>query len=167
MPTSQERVANMPLSGIELKRLLLEDFERLLANEGMLSDYVAYGRVGYRLTIALYIDNPHLPRSSSFIDSKPAGSNDIESNPALAAIEKPPLADPSDAATIGASSISRNVSSPNVERIRTGQPVPVSVRQQDGTTTTEKITYPPDPSADAGDVMIEDATPEARAEWQK
>lgn len=164
--TEQERVANTALSGTELKQLILEDFESLLANEGMLSNYIAYGRVGYRVTLALYIDNPHQPKSSSHILSRGKSSSEIESNPSLAALETPPLANPSADSAIGATETSRNVSSPNAERLRAGLPIPVMVKQQDGTQTIEMVKYPRGLDADPGDVIIDDVTAAAMEEWK-
>ena len=73
MPTANEVIANRPLSGSEVKRLMLEDFERNLANDAYLADHIAYGRLSWQITHVLHFDNPNLTGSESFIKSRPAG----------------------------------------------------------------------------------------------
>jgi hypothetical protein len=167
MPTNNERIANTALSGGEVKQLIRADCDTLLAAEGMLSDYVAYGRMGYRLTLALYIDNPHHPRSESHIVSRPHATAEIAINPPLAAVETPPLTSPSEESAIGATSLSRNISSPNAERLRANLPIPVAVLQQDGTTIINMVRYPANANVDPGDIVIDDVTEAALAEWKR
>jgi len=63
--------------------------------------------------------------------------------------------------------LTRRVTSPNAERLRAGLGVPVEVRQQDGSTITEELQYPPQPGAGDGDVTIEDQSAKARVKWAK
>lgn len=167
MSTNQERVANTALSGSELKGLMLEDAATLAANEGLLSDYIAYGRVGYRITFEFFVDNPHQPRSKSSITSRLKASSEIAENPALAALEAPPLVNPSADSAIGGISISRNISSPNAERLRVGLPIPVMTKDLDGTSQIKMVTYPPlKPEDTMEDVVIDDVTAAAMEEWK-
>jgi hypothetical protein len=145
--TSKELVVNKGLSGEETKQLIRRDFERLLSNEGLLSPHVAYGRIAWDVRLRLHMQNPLLPESESHVKSQRAGRNIIADEPGLAAVEPLPLTPAPDSATISASEISHEVSSPNLERVHAGLPVPVNVKQNDGTTTQEQVTYPkPDTS---------------------
>ena len=167
MPTARETVPNRALSGAELRRILADDFERLLAAEGLLSDHIAFGRVGYDLRLDLHLDNPYHPESSVERKSRAVAGNIVAGQPELAAIESAPLTDPSADAAVASRRRSRRIVSPNAERVRVGLPVPVEVKQQDGTVTTEAITYPPEEAAKhgEGDVTDTDTSAETRAAW--
>lgn len=162
---SRETVVNKALSGSELKRIMLADFERALDNDGLLSPHIAYGRISYTLIYRLHMDNPMRPESEMKVDSKPMGKNVVERAPEYAAIEHPPLDNASDDSVVSATTVDRKIDSPNAERVRTGIPVPVRVKQMDGTTTEEQITYPPQPDLGEGDVTVTDSTDEAAKEW--
>lgn len=167
MPTGRETVVNRALSGDELKKIILADAQRLVDNEGMLSPHIAFGRVSYTLTLKLHLDNPVVPDSTIEIMSKRASMQQVENNPNLATLEPPPLVDPSPHAEPGAMELTRNITSPNAERLREAMPIPVLVKGQDGTTTTESISYPEGsfPELGPGEVMIRDATEMARQQW--
>lgn len=167
MPTGRETVVNRALSGDELKKLILADAQRLVDNEGLLSPHIAYGRIGYTLTLKLHIDNPYIPDSVIETASKPIAGNIVEKQPELAAIESAPLASPSPDAEVGSMELERKIDSPNAERLRESMPVPVLVKQQDGTTSTENISYPEGsfPELGPGEVMIRDATEMAKQQW--
>ncbi len=137
MPTSSEVVPNTPLSGIELKELISQDFAHLLAEDGMLADYMAFGRCAYRITLELQLDNPTYPKSTTETHSRHY-----------------PLKPLSTKASVLEGKVQRKVTSPNAERLRSGQPVPVQRKQQDGTTITEKVTYPKDERIGEGDTQI-------------
>lgn len=164
MPTSREFAVNRPLSGNELKELIREDFSRLLDNEGLLSHTTAFGRVSYRVRLTFHLDNIYTPQSESSLESHPMAKQVVEALPQMAAIEQPlPLADASDDSSVSALELLRQIESPNVERVRTGLPVPLAVRQQDGTTSIEQVQYPAQPELGDGDLTILDVTPEERA----
>jgi hypothetical protein len=167
MPSSRETVVNRALSGDELKKIILADSQRLVDNEGMLSPHCAFGRVGYTLTLRLHMDNAFASVSEITVASRPASIQQIEANPALAALDSVPLKGASELAEVGALELTRQITSPNAERLREGMPVPVQVKQQDGTIATEQISYPADafPELGPGDVHIEDKTHEAAAAW--
>jgi len=172
--TSREVVHNRALSGLELKSIMRADFERLLTNEGMLSDYLAFGRAAYEIILRVHQDNPYVPVTESRIASKAVGRNVIAGTfkdpdtgeigpprPELAAIEPPPLSNPSPEHVISSLSIHRDIDSPNEERLRNDMPIPVIVQQQDGTKITEMVKYPPQEVGE-GNVRIEDRTQEAK-----
>jgi hypothetical protein len=81
-------------------------------------------------------------------------------------VETPPLANPPDDAIVVGTEVARVVDSPNVERIRIGEPIPVSVKQMDGTVSTQHIQYPKDPDAGDGNVTVREVTDEALADWK-
>ena len=141
MPTSAETVVNKALSGTETKELLKRDFDRLLANFGELNDYVAYGRLGYRITLTLQTGNAFRPEVTSEVESQE------------------PLPIEADDAATSAYELERQIDSPNEERVRAGMPVPVKVRGLDGTTQTEMAKYPPQPELGEGKVSVADVTP--------
>lgn len=155
MPTSSERVPNRPLSGAELKVILRRDFDRLLANDGLLSDYVAYGRVAYTIVLRKHLDNLIRPEGSSIAASAKASNAEVAAAPGMAALETPPLASPSAGAVDHTSTLDRRVASPNAERLREGMPIPVERKQQDGTTITEQVSYPRDADAGDGDMRMD------------
>lgn len=167
MPTNREVVPNTKLAGHEIRKILAADFERLLDNEGLLSAHIAFGRVSYTIDLKMHIDNPFHPESHIHTASRQIGRNIVSDNPDLAAIEPSPLDNPSADATVEALRLTRNITSPNAERVRHEMPVPAIRRQADGTTTTEKITYPLDalPDLPPEDVAITDTSAEAAAAW--
>jgi hypothetical protein len=140
--TGREKVANKPLSGAELKGIIRADFDRLLSNEGILSDYLAHGRIAYDIVLKLHLDNPFNPESESHVASVPAT-----------------ITDPSPELVTAEDRASRTIDSPNAERLRMGLSVPVEVKQQDGTLTTEQVKYPPQPELGDGNLTIEYVNP--------
>lgn len=165
MPTASETVPNKALSGAELKTIMLERFKHLLAGECMLADHVAYGRITYDITLRMHVDNPFvIGPSVSTISAQPVGRNILQSAPEMGAIESgPPLREPlTREATASGSRISEEIKSPNRARLAAGLPVPVDVRQRDGSTLTESVTYPP--QEDLSDAKVEDITAQTRKE---
>jgi len=167
MPSGRETVVNRALSGGELKKLILADAQRLVDNEGLLSEHIAFGRVSYILSLKLHVDNPFMPDSTIELPSRKAPSDKIAVEPVLEALESAPLTAPSPAAEVAAMELERAITSPNAERLRNSMPVPVQVRQQDSTTTSESIVYPPGsfPEIGPGEVMIRDASAALKAAW--
>lgn len=168
VPTSREQIDNRALSGAELKQIIKEDFDSLLANEGLLGDSLAYGRIGFEVILRLHLDNPLLRESESRTHSRPASRQAIAADPPRAAIESaPPLKFPSasEDAIVVAPSVSREITSPNAERVARGMPIPVLVEQPDRTRTTEFVTYPREAAGDVPDATFEDKTREARQAW--
>ena len=147
-----EKVVNNALSGIELKSIILEDCKKLLDNEGLLSPHVAYGRLGYTITLKMHLSNPSL--------------NDYPSITVKGG-ESVPLKDPSKDAEVAAQTLDRTIDSPNRERVRVGLPIPVVTKGLDGTIQTQQTKYPPQPELGEGDVKLEmdQATMDTRKEW--
>ena len=158
MPTSRELVSNRPLSGTELKELIAADFARLLDIDGLLSNHIAYGRVSYEIILRKHLDNASRPTDESIIRSRKMATNIVSSQPELAAVEPIPLRDPSTNSIFSGDRASRDITSPNQERLRAGLPVPVDIRQQDGTRVTEYVRYPQPEVLDDTGLVIEDVT---------
>lgn len=157
MTLATETVVNRALSGEELKTILRADFERLLEGEGLLSHYLAYGRISYDVTLRLHLDNPMMRESTVVVATKKSADG---------VISPPPLAGTTESAVASGTRVERSIDSPNAERLRAGIPIPVRAPQQDGTVTTELVKYPPDPSLGPGDVKVTDVTPEVRQAWK-
>jgi hypothetical protein len=156
-PIANESVVNKALSGMELREIIRADFERLLENEGLLSHYLAYGRISYDLTLRLHLDNPMQRESSINIASKPQANTPIEA---------PPLDHTSSKAVASGANVHRDINSPNAERLRHGLPLPVVTKGPDGTVQTEMVKYPPQPDLGPGEVTVTDTTKETRSAWK-
>lgn len=167
-PRATDTVPNTPLSGGDLRKIMLRHFEDLLANEGLLSEYLAYGRVAFSIVLRMHMANPHHPQSEIEFTSRRIARNIVSHDPALAAIESPPLAHPTPAAADSVVSATERVvriDSPNAERLRHGLPVSVERRQLDGTKIVEKVVYPPDASIGEGNVETRDVTAATAERW--
>src|SRR5262252_1758923 len=97
MPTAAEQAYNKALSGTEVKELLKQDFDKLIANDGSLTDYVAYGRLSWKITLVLQTGNAFMPETTSVSEGG----------------EKFPMPD----AVTEAYEVDHEVTSPNVERV--------------------------------------------------
>lgn len=131
--SSFEKVINKALSGLEIKEILLRDFKKLLDNEGFLTNYVAYGRISWQILLKLNVDNHMMPESKSSTESRFLTDSGVDNFP---------LSNPENDESRIAIGLERNITSPNVERIRNGMPVPAEIKQHDGTTGMENILYP-------------------------
>lgn len=149
-PTSSEKIVNRALSGDELKSYLAEVFAKLLANEGMLSPHIAFGRVGGSIKLTLHLDNAYFPESSSTIEFG----------------DKIPLTDATQEAEVAQQTATFVMDNPNAERVRLGLPVPVETKQLDGTKQVEHIHYPADQVDDLppAQVKVEDTTLQGKKE---
>lgn len=156
--TSREAVVNKALSGLEVREILRADFERAMDAEGLLSHYLAYGRISYDITIRLHLDNPYYPESGVTIPSKASDANP--------SIEPAPLRDASSAAVASGVNVHRDITSPNAERLRHGLTLPVQTRGADGTVQIEQVKYPPQPDLGPGEVSVSDTTRETREAWK-
>ena len=83
MPTSNEIVANTPLAGHELARLILADAQALVESDCMLTASIAYGRCSYELRLTLHMDNPAFPLSESSFKSRRRSVQEVQADPAV------------------------------------------------------------------------------------
>lgn len=151
MPLASEVVPNKPLTALEVRDLIRKDFERMLDQFSPLQSMAAFGRSSWQIKLAFVTETG---AQESWIDSRPHSVNIItgEGRRAVSTaapeqfknVEQHPLR--SAIAKSAGISLTRNVTSPNSERLRSGLPVPVDVRQSDGQTRQESIQYEPDPS---------------------
>ena len=167
MPLSRETVHNKALNGRELKKILLQDSEKLFAANGLLNDYLGYGRIGYEIRLTLHLDNFSRTIDVTVMPSRAPSKNEVAERPELAAIETSPLVDPSADAVVDGTRLTRSITSPNAERVRAGLGVPIRRKQQDGSTVDEIVQYPPDPTFGEGNVGVEDVTPQVTRELEQ
>jgi len=125
IPLSTERIANRPLSGGELKARILADVQRVLDSDGMFVDYLAYGEVGYRVSIEMRLTNPFMPKHLATVSSGTMEGGDPDEIP--------------DDNFVGLE-LNREITSPNAERIDLG--IPLKVFSPSGKTT--EISYDKD-----------------------
>ncbi len=152
MPTTSEKVVNRALSGTELKAYLRTVFDRLLDNEGMLSEHVAFGRVGGTIRLTLHLDNAYFPKSETTIDLG----------------EGRKLANPSAKVEVAGQTATFKVDNPNAERVRVGLKVPVLTTELDGTRQIQQIQYPPEAAADLppAEISVIDSTEQAKKDLE-
>lgn len=170
MASSKETIANTPLRGSELRRLIDADIAAILDADPMLGPSVAYYRVGYELTLKLMLDNPCYPQHDILVRSRRPSDQQIEADPQRAAVEPPPLANPSPDALVQAPQRTRQIASPNAARVASGLPVPLTIRGQDGHWEETEARY--DPSQveippEAMTVTDADRSEDVSREWKK
>lgn len=141
MPTAKEIVQNKPLTGQELKAIMLRDFERLLNRQGMLTGIMAFGRCSFEVILKIQIDNPMYPNHTLQTKSKPPSEQDKVQQPELKSLETFPLTDPSADSLIVGTTLKRDIQSPNRVRVEEGMPVTVSHRDQSGKTVEREVIY--------------------------
>lgn len=135
MPTSLEVIPNRPLSGLELRKIITDDVDAVLRRDGLFQPHIGYGRVSYKVTVELHLDNPAYSRHANTIASRLQPNQDP-------AIMPNPLADPTEHATATSTTRERHINSPNKERIRRGMPISVTAKSPvDGLPKTREIRY--------------------------
>jgi hypothetical protein len=148
-PTSKELVANRPLRGDELSKIILADAAEIISHDCMLTSRVAYGRVSYEIRVILHMDNPSFPTSEVVVRSRPAADDVVVARPELAVIEPPPPLKAAGADSyVSATERHRDIDSPNVSRIEHGLPITV-IRPGFDTggnaiSVEEGVIYPPE-----------------------
>jgi hypothetical protein len=132
---STETIPNRPLSGVELRKIIVADVDYILGRDGMFGEHLGFGRVTYDIVIKLHLDNPAYPEHLSPIRSR----KQPDQNPV---IEPAPLKDPSKEAVLVGKKATRTIDSPNVERIKRGMPVTQNVRSREtGKIEEKQVTY--------------------------
>ena len=140
MPASTEIVNNRPLSGRELREIMLKDLADILDKDGMFSGHIGIGRAAYKITVQLHLDNPSYPEHVTTVRSKQAASN--ETDEGKKHIEPGPLKEPGAEAVVVALTREREIDSPNHARIEHNLPVSIMRRDPtDGLLKEEQVFY--------------------------
>lgn len=140
MPASNELVSNRPLSGTELREIMLKDLANMLDKDGMFAPHIGYARAAYRITVKLHVDNPMYPEHNVSVQSKAPARNTKDE--ARKMLEPPPLAKPGEEAVVAAATRERTIESPNGARLEHN--LPITVLKKDGNTGEMKekaVTY--------------------------
>lgn len=144
-PISSETVANTPLAGHELAKLILADCVAMIESDCMLTSSVAYRRCSYELRLTLHMDNPAFALSESRFSSKKRSVQEIQADDSLAAVELHPLAQPtSEESFLSSTERHREMDSPNAVRIQQGLPIAVITRDSSGHHIEKSVQYPSD-----------------------
>jgi hypothetical protein len=163
MPSSHEVVLNTALTAAELVDILRNDFDRLLKAEGMLNTTSAFGRCAYTLALRIHHGNPFLPDTTTRIESTPYPATVTEKWPQTKALERPPLSEPVHQGGVATTTLHRDITSPNKERLRLGMPIPVRRQNQDNTFSVDAIKYPkPEDNKDEGLSVMDEETARAK-----
>lgn len=171
MPASHERVPNRPLSGVELRKIIERDVNRILERDGMFTQNIAFGRVSYEVRVSIHMDNPMYPLHEANILSQPASKQEVEADPTLGALGKGPLDNVSDDEALFSEEVHREIASPNVARLEAELPLIMEKRNMDtGVVEQKEVHYTgdvPDP-ATVGNVTTETQTiNDQRAKWNR
>jgi hypothetical protein len=165
MSTNRELVKNSPLSGTELKQIILRDVESILSSDGLLASQIAYSRVAYDVTVRIHTDNPSNLENVVRVPSKPRPADNV----AEAAIEAGPSLPPattSNKQQVSGAKRTRNIVSPNSARVEHSLPITVQRLGQDGHLKDEQVKYPPEAAEpDPSLVTDTDITEETRREF--
>lgn len=166
MPLSNETVPNKPLSGEELKKIILQDITSILDRDGMLQHHLAYGRVAYEVRVTLQLANPYLPEHKVSRKSQDPPKNLPPGDPKKD-INAPPLTRKyAKGSVVVGSERERTIDSPNHARIENGLPVTIQRRGEGGRIVEQEVKYDSEdlPDKDAG-VTDKDVSGEMADEW--
>lgn len=168
MPASNEITANRPLSGTELREIMLRDLAAMLDRDGMFTPHIAYRRAAFSITVKLHVDNPMYPEHTVKVESKTPPRNIGKDDP-KGALLPPPLKNPSEEAVIAGAVHEREIDSPNT--VRAELALPVTIVRKDGNTgqmKEEQVVYdathmelPPPKTA------IKDISEQVEQEWSE
>lgn len=163
MPTSNEIASNRPLSGTELRQIMLNDLANILSLDGMFSLHIGYGRVSYKLRVEVQIDNPAYPKHTVQTQAKAAAVN--EPDETLRALTPPPIPSPSEASVFAASERTRVIDSPNHARLEHNLPITILQRDGNDGILKEREVHYNNEGLEPGNVVDEDVTEQAADEW--
>lgn len=122
MPLSTEFVTNKPLTGPELVECVIRDTREALEKDAMFNSHVAYGKVGYKITVTLTLANPTYPEHTIRSQERKV---DLEPKDTVEGLEI---------------ARTREIKSPNVARVTNQLPVKVQLRQ-DGKVIEKELRY--------------------------
>lgn len=175
MPASNETVSNRPLSGDELRQILLRDLDSMLQGDGMFTAQIGYGRVAYEIQVKVHTGNPVYPEHVVLAQSRNAARD--EKDPKRVAVEGPPplkekldaKGDPDgglDEGLVVGLSRARNIDSPNLARVEHGLGVKITRRDgQTGEYKDETVKYDNSGLTEKTEVVDKDVTDKVAKEW--
>lgn len=138
----QEVQPNRPLSGTELREIIINDVRDILQQDGMLVKHIAYGNVAYCVTVRIMTANPIIPNWTNKTVSRKSTEQQIAENESLEAVYTFPLStvEADEPLNIGVER-TRQIISPNHSRIENGLPVTITFRGPEGDVKEEDIHY--------------------------
>lgn len=122
-----ETVLNKPLSGSEVRRIILNQLERTLAGDSRLADYLAFPSFSFRLELALVLTGAPEPHDQ-LERVVEGGVGDISS-------------DPSQIATALTHHLEQSPLPPNQARMENGLGIPVLTHDEKGRQIEKEIRY--------------------------
>lgn len=140
---SQEVIQNKALSGTELREIVMKDLGSMLDQDGMLAMHIAYGRVGYEITVKFHTNRPVEPTWQNRTTSRKATVQELELRPGLGldALDSFPLKDAEEDAVAFGLQRTREITSPNLTRIQEGLPIAIAAREADGEVKEKDVMY--------------------------
>lgn len=94
MPPASEVVNPVPLTGAELRRIILKDVEDVMSRDCVLSGVSAFGQVSYEVTVKLHFQNLSFPESQIRAVSHEPTEQELAADPLRSHVEgEPPLED--------------------------------------------------------------------------
>ncbi len=172
MPPAGERVNPVPLSGSELKRIILKDVEDVMSRDCVLSGVSAFGRVSYEVTLKLHFQNLSFPESSMKVVSRVPTEQEVAADTARANVEgEPPLEEKGDSMPAETVAVERHreIDNPTQARVEHGLPVPIVKRNSEGKTEEATAKFPADsvPKGKANDTDVKEETEREFAERKR
>lgn len=148
---AEQAQPNKPLSGVELKELIMKDLSSVLDGDTMLVHHIAYRSASYSILVKIMTANPIIPDWTNKTRSKRSTPQQIDARPELAAIHNFPLQrEATDEAMDFGLERTRQIISPNQSRIENGLGVPITRRTAEGNVVEEKVHYDIDVLPDDG-----------------
>jgi hypothetical protein len=156
MALSTERVVNRPLSGKELRKVILDHVEEMLAKDGMLAEYIGYGRVAFTVRVELHLDNPSTPKH--VVRMRASAEAPLEG--------APPLENPSGEAVATGSERVVTVDSPNLTRMYHDMPIHVYRNDGKGGVAEHPVAYAKEGLPELPALEERDISAELETKWK-
>ncbi len=164
MPTSKELVSNRPLTGAELRALLIKDFAAALDRDGMFQDRMAYARIGYKISIDLHLDNPHYDSHRLELNSGIPARNqrDVVRRNVVPA----PITDATDNALVWGLEAARTIDSPNQIRVDQGMALTATRRDTKTGQMIEEAIHVDNQGAEPTEPTFTEHTQQLKRDWK-
>lgn len=161
MPASNELIGNRPLSGSELKQILIRDFTRMLDRDGMFQGHMGYRRAAFKIKLQMHLDNALYPEHTNEFTSRDPARN---AKPPDTYIAAPPIKDAENDVVVGVEH-EREINSPNATRLQEGMPVQVPSRDPSTGRIVEKPVVYDGAGVKEDNMSHKDISKETAAEW--